>query len=90
MQMDDYLAQGPLLKSTKWESIADFNPDHNPSFSEIYTKPDGKDTMLAARVRGLGVIVMRTRSLPDDPTGKLRVTGLSIVTKEELGYSPGV
>lgn len=71
-----------------WKSIADFNPDHQPSHSAIHIEAVGERVLGVLQVKGLGVLVF-TALPPDfsDPSGKIKFDGaLSIFTKAEIGY----
>lgn len=71
-------------KPYPWKPIENYSPDANPSSGAIHAKPRGKDIMLAAEVKGLGVIVFRATSSPLDKKGKLVVSGMSLFTEDEL------
>lgn len=76
-------------KPYPWPSIADYNPDCQPSSSAIYIEALGERVVGILQVKGLGVLVFAALP-PDfsDPGGKVRFDGaLSIFTKDDIGYS---
>ena len=64
----------------------DRNPDHNPSFSLPITGVAGNRVIRIYTVKGLGVIVQEAFKHPSED-GRLIFTGMSIFTREEIGYS---
>lgn len=76
-------------KRYPWPAIEDFNPDHQRSHSAIYIEALGERTIGVLQVKGLGCLVF-TAAPPDwnDASGRLRFDGgLSILTKDEIGFS---
>ena len=84
---EDFYAPMTDKAKSLWKPIETYDPDQNPSSGEIYTKTEGNIVKLAVRVRGLGVLVLRATS---PSSNRLVVSGVSLVTKDELGYSPNV
>lgn len=75
-------------KPYPWPTIADFNPDHQPSHGAIYIEALGERVVGVLQVKGLGVLVF-TALPPDfnDRSGKIKFDGaLSTFTKGEIGY----
>lgn len=71
----------------KWEKMVDYSPDRNPSLGKVVTGVAGVRVIRVYAVRGLGVIIQAARNEPTED-GKLQFTGMSILTKDELGYGP--
>jgi hypothetical protein len=74
-------------KPYPWKPIADYNPDCCSSSSAIYYEALGNGVIGVFQVKGLGVLVLRATSNYADPEGKLKFDGMSILSKEEIGYA---
>lgn len=69
----------------KWEKLVDYNPDHNPSASLTTTVLIGNRLARMWHVRGLGVLMADVHG---DDAGTLQPHGLSIFSKDDIGWSP--
>jgi len=76
-------------KPYPWPTIADYNPDSQPSSGAIFIEAVGDRVVGVLQVKGLGVLVF-TALPPDfsDPGGKVKFEGsLSTFSKGEIGYA---
>jgi hypothetical protein len=84
----------PYVYEPKWEKGVDYNPDHQPSsserFSRIVDKNGEHSYFLFLHCKGLGVITIRLRPDPADPRGRLTVDSGAILDQSEIGYSPAL
>lgn len=71
-----------------WERMVDYSPDRNRSASLISTTMIGDRLVRLWHVRGVGVMLSNATGNPE--TGELEFHGLSIYTKQEIGWAPNL
>lgn len=72
-----------------FSAIKDFNPDHQPSWSDlVIADQDGPQVLMIMQVKGLGVLTLRASPSLDDPAGTLIFNGVGLFTKADIGYAP--
>lgn len=78
-----HMSLDPKAGPKQWDDKAreeDRNPDHRPSSGAIFTYEDGSgDIWYIIQVRGEGMLVFRS-------TGSTLFRGVSLLTREEIGY----
>ena len=85
-QYDGYSAKAYEYKPT-WEKQVDYSPDRNPAAGLVVTVLIGDRLVRMWHMRGLGVMMA---DMYGNETGTLEPRGLSIFTKEDIGWAPNL